>query len=235
VVVLLLWLLPATAWADSATIVLKSGEVTEAEVVNLEFGKQVTVRDAQGVEVTIPWTQIEKLQMHGDAENEPKKPVPAAAPTPAAVAATAAPVASTPAPAPQPQVDSKELASMRLQILEQQIEEKKEELPSLAGPIVFMGVGFGLGTLLFWSAHVTTTAVSYSSTEDAKTVSAPIYSLAGICTALGVVGAIWLGPQVAARNKKRKAIEPLEAERNRLLLDVKPTARGAVGVVTMQF
>jgi cobalamin biosynthesis Mg chelatase CobN len=254
VLLLSIWFLPAAAWADSATIVLKSGEVMEAEILSLEVSKQVTVRDDHGVEISIPWEQIEKLQMQGDKSAgsaaqapAPSSPALAAGAEPAsaagqAAATTAGPAASTTAAAdagapttataasseqPSP-VEATTISLLRLQLLERQIEEKNEQMPSIAGPIVFMSVGGGLATVFFVAAGDSVNS-GYSGE------SAPYFSLAGVFTAMAVVGVIWMGEQMKARKRKRVELEPLEAERKRLLLEVQPAARGAVGVMTMQF
>lgn len=218
------------AWADTAKISLKSGEVTQAEVLKLEFGKQVTVRMADGSEKTIPWSEIENLEMIEEAsaatgqataegdkqhESEPEE-------------ATPAPVAPAPAAAAAP---SSANLFQQLQMVEEEIDDLEEDRPGLGGPITLMAIGYPVGALFF----VTGVNVSNFCYSECGALAAPYFAISGVSIAAAVVGTVWLVGNLGARSRIDNQIKAREEERDQLRWDLRTSSDGFYGSATVSF
>lgn len=226
-----------TAAAESATITMTSGEVTQAEVLALEFGKHVRVRLSDGTEETIVWSEIQDLKMDSAddseagavtagelpllEESEQSDAVPVARPeeTPPP-AASPAPVAGTP---------DKSIIYNELALVDRDISDAKADMPVIGGPITLTLIGLGVGGVVIAST------VNAESNCGSYCNLGPSYGIGVFNLGVGAIGAIWWGAQVAARGKKAEDIKQLEAKRDRLRMELKTSGNGAVGSVSLAF
>lgn len=230
------------AAAESATITMTSGEVTQAEVLALDFGKQVRVRLGDGMEKTIPWSEIRDLKMNtsdSEAEVSAAGDLPLLEESPAGSEAAPVPVPeeqAPPAAAPAPATPASSAAKPdqsaiynELTLVDRDISDAKADMPAIGGPITLTLVGFGIGAVVIASAaNAESNCGSYCNLG-------PSYAIGVFNLGVGAIGAIWVGAQVAARGKQKERIGQLESKRERLKLDLQTSGSGAVGSVSLTF
>jgi hypothetical protein len=202
---------------------LTSGEAAEVEVLQMELGNEVRVRLADGSEKTIPWEWIASLEMHAPPVAQAPQPEATAAP------ASAGAVAPEKKPAEPTQAD-------KVQALDDEIQKIDEEMPALPGPIVLTAVGLGAGTLFMVTGAGLKSECLYSADyESCNTMTTMFMVMGGVGIAAGVGGAVWLVTRIQARKPHQAKIRELEAERDRLKMDVQAGPTGAYGTMTWSF
>lgn len=229
-----------SASAESATITMKSGEVTHADVVSLEFGKHVRVKQSDGSEKTIPWSEIQDLKMDGSDESDAapvaagELPVLEEAPPAESEAIPGKEVEgptkaeATTAP-PTAKVDKRDIIYNELTLVDREISDAKADMPVVGGPITLALIGLGVGGLVIAST------INAESNCGSYCNLGPSYGIGVFNLGVGVIGTIWVGAQLAARGKKADEIEQLEARRDRLKLDLQSNGSGAVGSLSLRF
>lgn len=219
---------------------MKSGEVTQAEVLALEFGKQVRVKLSDGTEKVIPWSEVRDVQMNSgdaDADTEPAGEVPLLEEKPTASEPAEAPVpveestpnvASAPALAPAAKPDQS-LIYNELALIDRDISDAKANMPVIGGPLTLTLIGLGVGAVVIAST------VNAESNCGSYCNLGPSYGIGVFNLGVGAIGAIWLGAQVAARGKQKERIGQLEARREQLRLNLHTSSGGAVGSISLAF
>lgn len=208
-------------WASArpASLTLTSGEAAEVEVLQMELGNEVRVRLQDGSEKTIPWEWIASLEMH-------------------AIPAEAAPAPVAAAPVPVEKAEEKEPTNAeKIAAIDEQIDHIHEnEMPGIAGPIVLTSVGLGAGTLFMVSGAGLKSECLYTADyESCNTMTTAFMVMGGIGIAAGVGGAVWLFQRINARKPHQAKIQELEAEQDRLRMDVQGGPTGAFGTMTWSF